>query len=204
MYVGVTKVVLIVAFILSLVGCSNKTELAVNEIKRSGVDAIIMDNSAKVTYIKEHKHIDRFCASRGSDVEQTSSQGLMLGLSSGNQGENIGEDSTNGALSLGGRSPVVLLTRELMYRACELTMNLNTNKKDSIDVYKMFLDSIKDIASVEHDLGSTSVVALPKSANKFESVNSSFKKMNDDEDDEDKNEDDDEDKNEDDDEDEDE
>ena len=159
----IAKVFLSILFTIGLVGCSSKAELAVKEVKRFGVDAIVMDNSAKVTYIKEHNHVDRFCASRESDVEATSSQGLMLGLSSVGQGEDIGENSTNGALSLGGRSPAVLITRELMYRACELTMNLNTDTKTSIEVYKMFLDSISNIVKNEHDTGSTSTAAMPSS-----------------------------------------
>ena len=157
------RILLSILFILGLVGCSSKTELAVKEIKRFGVDAIIMENDAKVTYIKEHNHVERLCASRESDDEKTSSQGLMLGLSTANQGEKVGGESTSGALSLGGRSPAVLISRELMYRACELTMNLNTDTKTSIEVYKMFLDSIKNIVKNEHDTGSTSTAAIPSS-----------------------------------------
>ena len=162
------RVVLGAVLSIVFIGCSARTELEVKEVQRSGMDAVIMDNSAKVTYIKEHGHVERFCASRESDVQKTSSQGLALGFSAANQGESIGEGSTSGALSLGGRSPAVLISRELMYRACELTMNLNTDTKTSVEVYKMFLDSISNIVKNEHDTGSKSTAAMPVSATQLQ------------------------------------
>ena len=40
-------------------------------------------------------------------------------------------------------------------------MNLNTDPKETIEIYKLFLGSIKMIAEVEHDTGSKSIVAMP-------------------------------------------
>ena len=177
------KIFLSILFVINFTGCISNSTLPINEVKRSGINAIIMDNSAKVTYIKEHNHIDRYCASRESDSDKTSSQGIGFGLSTGTTGENIGENSTDGALSLGGRSPTVLITRELMYRACELSMNLNTDTKSTIELYKMFLNSIESITRYEHDIGSKPMSAIPQSGSILNPSNKKNKTDDDDDDD---------------------
>ncbi len=157
---------IILAILAVLSGCSAQSRFGVRQIDRDGVDTIITSNEAKVTYIKQHGHVDRFCAYRESDVETADSQGVVLGIGS----ESIGEDSNTNAVALGGRSPAVLLARELMYRACELTMNLNTDEAKTIEVYRMFLDYASGMVKSERDVGSSAIpstssnrIALPAS-----------------------------------------
>ena len=153
--------IIIVSFLIT--GCTTKTELYVTEVDRSGIDMIVMEDEAKVTYLKSTNSIEKFCASRETDSSKTSEQGISLGMSVVGKEDQVGEESGTGAVGLGGRSPAVLITRELMFRACELSMNLNTNKEDSIKIYKMFLDSIGNIVKSEHDTGSGTVVSEPVS-----------------------------------------
>lgn len=184
MWTKIIKIFLGILFVISFIGCSNRQPLSVKVLQGHGMDALILDNNTKVAYVKDKNDTYRFCASRESDVEKTSSDGFMLGLSGLTNGEKFGEEATDGALSLGGRSPIVLVTREFMYRACELSMNLNTNKDDTIKIYQMFLDSIKNISATEHDIGSKSNSALPKNIMK---VNVDDDKVSSDSDDDEEN-----------------
>jgi hypothetical protein len=162
--------------------CSTTGNVDFEHVERNGVDAVITSNEAKVTYVKEHGHIDRFCAYRESDVETVSSDGFMLGFGTTGTRESIGESSGASAVALGGRSPAVLMTRELMYRACELTMNLNTDEEKTIAVYKMFLDFIADMVKNEHDIGSQAKTATTKNTLIYAS-NSDDEETDDDEED---------------------
>ncbi len=141
------KVTLGVATAVALAGCSVPAQLTAKHIDREGVDAVIIDNAAKVTYIKENGHTEKFCAYRESDVESDSASGFVIGT--GN--EAVGEQSSSGALALGGRSPMVLIVREMMYRACELSINLNADQETTLGIYKLFLGYAADIARNEHD-----------------------------------------------------
>ena len=185
----------IVSIVFALLMSACATGSGAQSIKRDGVNAIIIDNNSKVTYIKQHKNIDRYCASRESDSSAVSMQNLSLGVSQGVSSEAVGGSSGNGSLSLGGRSPVVLITRELMYRVCELSMNLNTDEKTTIKLYKETIDAIIAISKSEHDIGSTSVAAIPSATQQNININKNSENDDDndgDDDDNDNNDDDDE------------
>jgi hypothetical protein len=83
----------------------------------------------------------RFCTPVNSDVAYTESQSVGVKHS----GENIGESSNEGVVSLGGRDAAVLILRELTYRACELSNNINANIKESKSIYSQFLKTAEKI-----------------------------------------------------------
>lgn len=130
--------------ILFNAGCSSKNDVKAIHIDRDGIDTIANDGALKVSFIKNKNSPEMMCAYREPDVEAISHQGLKLTIP-GKEG--IGEDSGSSAVTLGGRSPALLIVREMLYRACELSMNLNADKNTTIEVYKMFLDTSKQIAA---------------------------------------------------------
>jgi len=147
---------LILVISIFFLGCSSKTSKP-TVLERDNVSAISNTADLQMTFIKKHGDLDRYCGSRQSDVADTRSSGATLGVGTIGKSENIGEGSSQGALSLGGRSPSVLIVREMLYRACELTMNLNTDTKTTIEVYSKFLDSIEKITTSQTEVGTTSV-----------------------------------------------
>jgi len=54
--------------------------------------------------------------------------------------DSVGDASGINASLLSGRSPLVLIVRELMFRACELSVHQNLSKKETISLYKNFLE----------------------------------------------------------------
>ena len=147
-------VVLLIATFFS--ACTNKS-LKPSIIERDGVNAVSNTSDIQMTFIKKHGNIDRYCAARPSDVTDTSSSGIKLSGSALGNSSGVGEGTSSGALSLGGRDPAVLITREIMYRACELSMNLNTDTKQTIEIYKIFLGFIEDITKSQTGTGTASV-----------------------------------------------
>ncbi len=56
----------------------------------------------------------------------------------GAEAENSGEDE------MAGRSPAVLLTRELFFRLCEFSRNYQLEKNEAIELYKSTLQTVTD------------------------------------------------------------
>ena len=156
---NILKSSLIIFIILNITGCSVKNDLFTKEIKRSGIDLIVMEEGSKVTYLKDSNTLERFCASREIDTTETFNEGLGLGLSTGGVQENISGGEGTGAVALGGRSPAVLITREMMFRACELSLNLNLDSEKTIEIYKMFFEYTNKLIKNEHDKGSSTAVS---------------------------------------------
>lgn len=180
---NILQFALSIAISISVLGCATKSDIYVNEIQRNGLNMVIMEEESKVTYLKQPQSAERFCASRETDSLKTSFQGMGLGVSSMAGNDNISEGAGSGAVALGGRSPAVLITRELMFRACELSLNLNADLDKTISVYKIFLDSIEKIVKSEHDIGSQTAVAEVKTIDDI-TKRQDTKSSEDDEDDE--------------------
>ncbi len=119
-------------------------------LQTGGISAISNTSDIQITVVKKHGAVERYCAARPSDVADTKSAGVSLtaGLA-GNSSEGINEGRSQGAISLGGRDPAVLIVREMMYRACELSMNLNADSKQTLEIYSTFMTAIQDIANTQ-------------------------------------------------------
>ena len=109
-------------------------------VDRKGLDLVVEDASRKTTILKDKDSLERFCRSPNPDFASGQTSAVSLGLG---HGPSVG--SSSGAMidSLGGRSPALLITRELMYRACELALNLDANADLSKEIYWKFLATIE-------------------------------------------------------------
>jgi len=134
--------------LLSISGCSTLDPLFSSDKKvrdhhlydRHGIDIIVEEASLKATIMKDKDSFERICRTPNSDFASGQTRGVSLGIG---HGPAIGTSSGAMIDSLGGRSPSVLITRELMYRACELTLNLQANSDLSKEIYWRFLTTIE-------------------------------------------------------------
>jgi len=135
-------------------GSKVKLESVVQE--RIGISSLLIPSEYREVYFKENKSKERYCRSPGPDFSVQSSDGVNLGVSSpilGSGQEKVGFDSGQSAFGLGGRSADVLLTRELMFRACELSSNIDANQETSIAIYERFLATVERLAQVQQEIG---------------------------------------------------
>ncbi|MGB0959173.1 MAG: hypothetical protein ACPGVK_02890 [Halocynthiibacter sp.] len=116
-------------------GIENHTQL----IERSGLATIQTRPGIKASLIKNPGSQELYCAPREADFAETEKSGFSLGASNKVSGESVAGESGQGALSLGGRDPAVLILRELTYRACEFNANYNANPAQAKKVYDDFL-----------------------------------------------------------------
>ena len=129
-----------------LAGCGTIAKLVGNDDKahaiydRQGLDLFVEDANKKTTIIKDKNSLERFCRSPNPDFASGATSAVSLGLG---RGPSIGTSSGAAIDSLGGRSPALLITRELMYRACELALNLDADVALSREIYWRFLGTIE-------------------------------------------------------------
>ena len=124
-------------------------------VERSGVNLELIPASYREVYFSPSASDERHC--RAPDPDFTVQQSDQLNLSiPANGGESLGGGENQTGLSLGGRTPTVLITRELMYRACELAANINADSENSVAIYATFLQAIKDITQQQSDSGTAS------------------------------------------------
>lgn len=151
------------ALCVGLEGCVAGQRAKPVVIERDGVTSISTSAELQTAYVKNRMHSERFCAGPGTDAVSTAVSGLSLGVTGAGTGEEVGESSKRGAMALGGRNPEVLLARELLYRACELSMNLNADQALTMQIYERFLQAITTMASSQTGMGTTSLSVDPSS-----------------------------------------
>ena len=80
--------------------------------------------------------------------DQAESGSVGLSISFGGN-EKAGEEESSSELEMSGRTPAVLMSRELFYRACEFSMNFKLNKGEATTLYMKTLDSVTKVWAVE-------------------------------------------------------
>lgn len=142
-----------------------------------GLVAHTTTEEMETNLIKSPEDIHQYCAARESDAVNAPQNGFSLGFGLGATKEDVSTTAGGAALSLGGRDPFVLITREFMYRVCELSLNHNLDKEETIALYKYFIDKLIVIAPLTKDDGAESkgVTTDSKSSKKSSSDESKDK-----------------------------
>lgn len=129
--------------------------------ERGGVSMIVIPGGSRETYFSDPSSLERHCRAPSPDVSLTASEGVALNVPSpAGKGVGLNEDASTGALGLGGRSPAVLISRELLYRACELSNNLNLPPDQALKLFRDAMDVIVKLSNSQTG-GGTPAVAAP-------------------------------------------
>ncbi len=149
--------------VLALSGCAALKPAPEGKVfERGGVSMVVVPSGSRETYFSDPRSLERHCRAPSPDVSLTSSEGVSLQLPSpAGRGVGLGEDLSAGALGLGGRSPSVLISRELLYRACELSSNLNLPRDQSLKLFQDVLAAIIKIAAEQTGAGAAAVTSMP-------------------------------------------
>lgn len=85
--------------------------------------------------------VEKMCLAPAPDAAVSLSEGISIGQ--------VGETGGTSAVALGGRTGIVLLARELLYRACEFSQNYNLSKKEAYDLYLLHLNAITAVGKAQ-------------------------------------------------------
>lgn len=148
---------LIVGTLISFTGCSST---AVYEPKPNVTplkEGTIITNTASLrhTYIHNPKTQMIICAEPAPDTgfaQDDSTDGLSISLlHTGDQNSLGGESEGSSEDELTGRTPSLLIARELLFRACEFAANFKLNTENALSVYMRNLDIIEKVAAIESE-----------------------------------------------------
>ena len=122
--------------------CSGVTsQEQVHFADREGAD-IFTDIQNGVSYaIVPAKSGDSICRTPAPDALTGESDSTALSFA----GQSVGADQSFSVDGLGGRSPEVLIARELMYRLCELSVNVRLSKEEALKIYGDTIGKITDM-----------------------------------------------------------
>lgn len=152
---GILPALAAAAGFLALNGCASalppqRTEVEFAE--RGGVDeqhrevglqVLTVPEGQRVMLIKSPDDVERVCSPRESDQGLSVSEGLNVTLPGG--GESIGGSVGDQAVAIGPPAAVVQLARELLYRACELSLNLDADAATTREIYERFLSVLERV-----------------------------------------------------------
>jgi hypothetical protein len=154
------RLAFILTILFAVTGCSVTPPKPGITASLDGIKIYSSTSDMQSSFLKSRNSGEHFCDSRMSDVADTESASVGLGVSVVGKSESVNDGASRGAVSLGGRSPAVLITREVMYRTCEMVMNLDLNKKEALDLYIQTLNLVKSVAQSDTAVGTTSIVGV--------------------------------------------
>lgn len=94
--------------------------------------------------VKKANSTESVCAGRKVSFGDTASDSFGFGQATGST-ENVSIGKSG--IALGASSPATKMVGELMYRACELSLNLKLSEEKTIGLYKEFLAAAVEISS---------------------------------------------------------
>lgn len=159
LFPGKARAVLFCFALFAVTGCSSiltPKPMVTDNFK--GIHIYSTTSDMQSSFLKDSGSGEHFCDARASDVADTQSAGVGISAALTGQTEGFSESASRGALALGGRTPAVLITRELMYRTCEMIMNLSLDQDAALALYIKTLDIIAGIVKSDTLEGSASVL----------------------------------------------
>ncbi len=137
--------------VLACAGCASGRIAAPTLVDTPSGKLAVSTAALNQTFLFERADKDTIvCVAPMPDATFDQEFGLSLNLTlvdlGGGGGDDVGDEIEAG---LGGRSPAVLIARELMYRACEAARNYGLSKTEYLDLYQKNLAAITQIGAAE-------------------------------------------------------
>jgi hypothetical protein len=121
---------------------------------RIGIDVIIEPTTGNSFILSDEKVLDQVCMAPPPDLSDAKGSSGSLAV----KGVSLSENTSVSVAALGGRSPAVLISREILYRTCELYVNLRLKKEEAIELFKNSLSKIIDVTKAQILQGTTSQI----------------------------------------------
>lgn len=132
---------------LSGCGALRGPEATASVFDRDGTDVVIDHQNGISYHITPAATREKVCRSSQPDVVVGSSEAISESMPlKALGGEQASVSSQFDAVNLGGRSPAVLIVREILYRGCELAANHALTADQSLALFRESLDKIVQIA----------------------------------------------------------
>lgn len=153
------RIIAIITVLLLQACASSLEKIDVESETQEVLGITVISNHPDVinTYVQPNNNQNMLCLEPDPDIASTFNSSLSLGANIAGNNDTLSGSEGSTAVSTGGLSPVVLITREMLYRACELSMNSNANAEQQLAIYQMFLQSIEKLSAGNLGTGSTPI-----------------------------------------------
>ena len=109
----------------------------------------VLSNTASLanSFITDSQSDMHICLQSAPDATFDQSDGGNFDLSliatggSSDRSDSAAQEASEGA-EMAGRTPAVLIARELFYRSCEFSQNFNLSKQEALELYKKTMDLV--------------------------------------------------------------
>ena len=174
--------ILLLLTVLALSGCfrSDQDRAVTTDIGKSGLNLVSYTGTTRGAYIWPADGGRHVCAEPPPDLGLTTAREISANLKAAAQTlGNIGAPSvdaggaaklSSAAIELAGRSQIVLLTREFLYRECELAANFEpgTPGYDALaEQYRGILDVVVKLADAEKSRAAAELIAIQVEAGRL-------------------------------------
>jgi hypothetical protein len=144
----------VVGISVFLSACSNLYEPTPQITKAE--DRTIVSNTASLSHviIYNQKNSEYSCTHPAPDAAFNQAEAgdidiSLVSVGGGGDSDSTGESDNSEETELAGRTPAVLITRELFYRLCEFSKNQNLTKDEAKDLYNKTLSAVAGVWKVE-------------------------------------------------------
>lgn len=155
-------------------GCGlAKDEAELISIKDAKVSALVYTSSLRAAYIREEASKAQVCAEPAPDVALDTLKKLAAELQvkipeAGEGSGKISSEISSKIVQLAGRTQLVLLARELLYRSCELSLNRpDVPAKDVIKMFDGVVKLVGDLGAADRAVAETQLLEAQVKAKKI-------------------------------------
>ena len=138
-------------------GCAlPQRKVVVHDLEAKQRLVVSFPASLRGTFISDKNAQIRFCAEPAPDVALESLEKITANLKAATQTAETAEGTVSTELGakvvqLAGRTQVVLIAREMLYRACELSLNQTIDPNTALQMYKTVATLVERLGTVEGD-----------------------------------------------------
>lgn len=144
-----------IIIVVLLNGCGTpQREVRKMEITAQVPSVISYPSDIRGTYVVKEGSNLKFCAEPVPDIALESIQKLVANIKltlpqQQTAGVDVASDLTVKAIELAGRTQLLLIAREMLYRACEMSVNHPTQLSDAMEMYRIVIQLVRDLGHAE-------------------------------------------------------
>ncbi|WP_440056901.1 hypothetical protein ACSLBF_18645 (plasmid) [Pseudoalteromonas sp. T1lg65] len=154
-------------FLLGACASSTVNESVSSRYSVGSLEVVAKSAEQQIVVFQGENAKQKYCVSPAPDAVATRSEGFSVTVPK----TGLGEADNVGADMLGGRNPTTLISRSLLYRTCELSLNQQLSKEEALALYRDTLETITKIAASALGTGTsgaqanTAIKQVPNEAN---------------------------------------
>ncbi len=164
----VIKLFFLLVFVTITSGCVTQDPIHISQFgKEKSVKTITYDSNLRTIVLVEKGKKIKFCSEPAPDSDESIQDGVSASIPSIKGNDQVGVSEGTGVGSLGGRNPAVLITREVLFRLCEMGINNGANFKDQAALFIRSLELIESISNSKMSQGTMTKSLSSESAWKY-------------------------------------